>query len=662
MGSVIPDHELPALGKRLQPYMINFVRAATTVAVPASGGASAGGNVLQHDLGGPLHTGALREAQAPWAWTRAEALAHIATPDAHHARQHSITAAADHTVAGSVYSVIGLSATNTLGVLPTTTVGDASPNTILRSSTGGGIRLSFLTTPLLDSLASVNMTLAPGGDLIFDPVGNIAKTASSVSLQSDNYASQTTGWRATYDGQADFRYLFVDEMHAKSFIADLEQALAGGQIICKSVAMVYSTFTAPAAGGSTTLTVRDLPSATGMAVFVNGDIVRLRKFTRSAGSLTIADCWGVVTLDTSYGTSGFDSATKSQRYTFVRSSGGNAGTMTASTTVAPDAIVLDYGTTGNGFHEVNAIDGAYGANSPYSQIVTWTTHPATGQSVRVRIGNLAGLSVADYGVRMGTSVGAAATTTFDFRASTGALTLGPVGSGKPNLHFDGTDLHMRQNTTNVITLASSGDSYFSGVMTIGTSGEIRQGTGTLGSNYTGLRIWRDSSVGRIAGYNTNVLQWYAATDGKLYAGAGSTIIDANGISLIGDSTNDVDSFLDSKAIIYQRSSGELIGRITGYYLSGSTSYGLIAMAESPDTETAYATFGARRAGIVYGGGTANYPRIEAASTSGEDSLTLFAENIKFTTATGPVSGTITPDYVMSFYFNGNEFKVPCKLV
>ena len=31
-----------------------------------------------------------------------------------------------------------------------------------------------------------------------------------------NYASQLTGWRATYAGEADFRYLFVDEMHAKS--------------------------------------------------------------------------------------------------------------------------------------------------------------------------------------------------------------------------------------------------------------------------------------------------------------------------------------------------------------------------------------------------------------------------------------------------------------
>jgi hypothetical protein len=39
--------------------------------------------------------------------------------------------------------------------------------------------------------------------------------------------------------------LFADQMHAKAFVADLEQALAGGQIIPKSVALIAQPFTAP---------------------------------------------------------------------------------------------------------------------------------------------------------------------------------------------------------------------------------------------------------------------------------------------------------------------------------------------------------------------------------------------------------------------------------
>jgi hypothetical protein len=324
-----------------------------------------------------------------------------------------------------------------------------------------------------------------------------------------------TGWRATYAGEGDFRYLFVDEMHAKSFIADLEQALAGGQIISKSVAMLAQAFTAPAAGAAAYLYVRDLPSAANMAAFQNGDVVRLRTFSRSGGSLSIADCWGVVT-DYVDGT-GTPIADGVQQWTFTRSSAPNAGAMTAGTVIQPDSIVLDYGTTGNGFYEVNAIDGAYGQNSPYARIVTWSTHPAADQALRVQMGNLRGVygyAGAEYGIAMGSPTGA-------------------------NVTIEATNgVRLRQGTTDMIVLDASGNSYFAGLMTIGTSGEIRQGTGTLGSNYTGLRIWRDTNVGRIGGYASNVLQWYGDTTGNLVAGTGYVTLNASGI--------DVASYHDSR--------------------------------------------------------------------------------------------------------------------
>jgi len=87
-----------------------------------------------------------------------------------------------------------------------------------------------------------------------------------------------------------------------------------------------------------------------------------------------------------------------------------------------------------------------------------------------------------------------------------------------------------------------------GVLTIGTSGEIRQGTGTLGSDYTGLRIWRDSGVGRIAGYASNTPQWYAGTDGKLYAGGGNVLLDSDGIAL----QSAIGSYQNSSALLWYR--------------------------------------------------------------------------------------------------------------
>ena len=306
----------------------------------------------------------------------------------HHNQQHVITGS-DHTVTGSTLDVVGLTGTNTLGVLtPSSSPGATSA--ILRSNDSGQLTLPLLvastslTTPSLTSSAALAITSA-GGNISLDASTDIITIGASNTLKTANYASQTTGWGIDYAGGADFRYLFTDELHAKSFIADLEQALAGGQIISKSVAVLAIDFTVPAAGATATLRVKDLPSAANMAVFQSGDIVRLRSFSRASGALTIGNCWGVVTSYT-------DQSDGTQTWTFTRSTSTNAGSITAGTIINADSIVLDYGTTGNGFYEVNAIDGAYAANSPYWQVATWTTHPATGTTVNVRGGKLTGIT------------------------------------------------------------------------------------------------------------------------------------------------------------------------------------------------------------------------------------------------------------------------------
>jgi hypothetical protein len=70
-----------------------------------------------------------------------------------------------------------------------------------------------------------------------------------------------------------------------------------------------------------------------------------------------------------------------------------------------------------------------------------------------------------------------------------------------------------------------------GVLTIGTSGGIYQGTGTFSSPQTGLKIWNDSGIGRLATYNSGTAQVYFGTDGKLYAGAGKVWLDSAGLNI-----------------------------------------------------------------------------------------------------------------------------------
>ncbi len=336
--------------------------------------------------------------------TRAHSSLQGIGPNDHHNRSHSITSASDHTVTGSAFDLVGLNATNTLAILTPSADVQSGVEKILKSTSAGNLGLASLTTSLINSTSGSNLQLSPDNYLTFSPANYLVRVTSGVAIQSDNYSSQTTGMRVDHSGNGDFRYLFTDEMHAKSFIVDLEQALAGGQIISKSVAILYQDFITPAAGAPTTLVVRDLPGTTNMAAFVNGDVVRLRNFSRAGGSLSITDCWGTVVLDTTYGTSGFDSNTKTQRYTFTRSSGSDAGAMATSTVVSADTLVLDYGTSGNGYYEVNAIDGSYGINSPYSQTVIWTGHPATGRLTTTRLGNLNGIfsTSGEYGLYAGT--------------------------------------------------------------------------------------------------------------------------------------------------------------------------------------------------------------------------------------------------------------------
>jgi hypothetical protein len=218
-------------------------------------------------------------------------------------------------------------------------------------------------------------------------------------IRQGDYVSQERGYAITKDGNADFRYLYVDELHAKAFIADLEQALAGSQLICKSVAKLHVAFTLPTAGNTGILSVEEFAGFTGH-VFADNDIVRLRQFTRSSNTtVTVSDAWGTVAFRRRSRTSTTGAYQWYQEYVFTRSSGGKEGTGTG--VVAVGTLVLDYGTTGQGYYEVTTIDGANGANSPYAQIVTWATHPYDGCTVKARMGNLAGITSATWGALSG---------------------------------------------------------------------------------------------------------------------------------------------------------------------------------------------------------------------------------------------------------------------
>ena len=124
----------------------------------------------------------------------------------------------------------------------------------------------------------------------------------------------------------------------------------------------------------------------------------------------------------------------------------------------------------------------------------------------------------------------------------------------------------------------------SGVLSIGAAGGIYQGSGSFASPTTGLKVWNDTGVGRIAGYNATVLQWSADTDGKLKAGAGAVVLDEDGITLA-SATSGGDGSLKTK------SSTVLIGEYYTGKDGASDVYGGVDLYNYDATSNVTSSFG-----------------------------------------------------------------------
>jgi len=97
------------------------------------------------------------------------------------------------------------------------------------------------------------------------------------------------------------------------------------------------------------------------------------------------------------------------------------------------------------------------------------------------------------------------------------LSLGVAGG--QGLTWDGT------------ALAVSGAFNLSGVATIGASGGLYQGTGTFASPTTGLKIFNDGGIGRLATFSAGLEQVSFDTAGRLIAGAGGVRLSRAGLTL-----------------------------------------------------------------------------------------------------------------------------------
>jgi len=346
---------------------------------------------------------------------------------------------------------------------------------ILASDAAGALALTKLRTPLLDTAAG-NMVLQPAGDLVLDPVGNDVFPQTNYDINL---------------GALNLKFLSLHaaELWVETLVAQNTIATIGGRILV----------------GPTTSLTRDLAAA--------ATTIYVKHNEMASGDRTYMEANGKVEFFAI--TSGPTGTGTDYSYTVTRNLDGTG----ANDWYAGDAM-FNTGTTGEGFIDLYSLHGVK-AGTEYGPTIVGNIRLSSTYNdweERWAVGNLNGLY--DYG-----------TTVYGFAAGD------PDGA---NVTVDATyGVRLRQGTTDMIALDISGNSYFAGVMTIGANGEIRQGTGTLGSNYTGLRIWRDSSIGRIGGYNNNTLQWYGSTDGKFYFGNGKGWLERYGLYILAPASADL---------------------------------------------------------------------------------------------------------------------------
>lgn len=438
--------EISVIAKQLKPYILTMIANAH---LDSSSGSGVSSVPNPHHLNSSYHDGTLADAQAPQFLkidgTRdlqgnlnvsagvlidgVDISVHAADPNAHHNKQHSIVDAANHTVTGVQYDVIGLNATNTLAVLHSDPDGKVNVNTLLRSNASGAITLATLTTDTIT--APTSLTINPTNDILIPNAKTFRSSTFSSTFPIGGFSifpTAITGQSGMVIGRID-----ADELHVKIFVADETRVDRGELWISKSYGVVYADFTTPGSlGGTVTVQFEDSAAlGTGAPIFTSGDWVLLRVVDRSLG-LDVTSIWGQVSSYSNLGSG-------KQSWTFTLRQG------STSYLIKKGAFVVDWGVSGQGVIQQTVIDPT---GAPYIKIFTWSgANPYTpaNYSTKVKLGKL---------INADDSAGILFPTGWGLYAENVFLK-GDIVAGNGNVHIVSTGVNIQEGSYSGPTLYTS---------------------------------------------------------------------------------------------------------------------------------------------------------------------------------------------------------------
>ncbi len=187
------------------------------------------------------------------------------------------------------------------------------------------------------------------------------------------------------------------------------------------------------------------------------------------------------------------------------------------------------------FLNIPVLNGAtWTNNSPSAGYVAWSSFSLTYQGVSYAI--VAGNTNNKYiwwNKATSTTVLQSSNTAPSGAIDQFLVCLNSSGTALPALFQNVIYADYIKTTTLAAIQANLGAATISDVLTIGLSGGIYQGSGTFASPTTGLKVWNDGGVGRLATFLSGTPQVYFDTSGKLKAGGGEVTLDGYGITIDG---------------------------------------------------------------------------------------------------------------------------------
>lgn len=329
---------------------------------------------------------------------------------------------------------------------------------------------------------------------------------ASSDLKSSNYVAATTGWMIDGDGTAEFNNVIV----RGNLQAGAGTSIDGGYIVANSITTSELNFT-PLYSSDATGSIIATINATAEGISIEGDNIKISGDTEfEASSPVIID--------------------------IIEDLASNANSAQKDVVLADAAAAARY-TAGDIILLVDDSD------SETCEIASIADDTLTMEdNLTNSYTTAANAYVILYGAADNINNGV---TTI----SGGLITTGTIVANKMN----------------VTTLAAI-------VADLGTinAGDIRLGSGTLGVDFTGIRIYESGAVYRVAGYDDDTVQCYIDSDGKFKSGDGTYItIDDSGMVCKGES------------IFFKAPNGDARGQIYGpatYDLLYITATGSIRLA------------------------------------------------------------------------------------